>query len=1151
MDQNENGQFEPFDLTVYLGPDSVPWISASSRVGAIHGIPRKSSSLPAVPDLLDMVHDYADDIQFAELQPNPVLSQILGELVFGNAPVVQLFQATRGVAADRRRQVLFRILASSELAVLPWELLPDPAAVRLARRPYLALAPDTHVVRQARGRTYNMRAPLLEGPLNLLLVLSSPIPETDRDEWLSFDIFEVKRNLLSELETLQKNGLLHVDVEDRPTTDNLRRRIGAQRRGYHLFHYVGHAVREGLILEDRAGYRENMSAAKLTELLRLCPDLRLAVFAGCETARAPTNLSMVDARTSIGWRDLLSLSDYCVQQACPAVIGMQAVLPFSAERVFTRFFYQALASGYTTAESLRLARGAIRADRQVGGKLLDWSVPALFIGADEPGAIVPRSAPAPQNSPQRRNELSLGLRQRNSQFFGRDLPLRQAVDVIKGRTPERILVVTGVTSVGKSSLVHRALEEIGREPKRLYLSFDSLALDIDQSWTKFVAGQFPNLKTLCELKTNSPLEELCRLTNELLIYSGVETRSKDKDWEALAWWKRLVEDSVPHQFVLVIDNIGVLDLLQQALLERQLNEVLAEYVENRMKVEADHSRIRKRLSDQSSELQKRTIDKDTLRTLWRRSGIPTESLEKLSGRLRVRSAELYLKSLDQRISTLDGKEQSHKVHKQKRVNTPSLDNLSTALCRLDTIRCSLGAALGILADRRSPRIVVTSATPLRDFFWNVPDNLIFEMRLAPLTWAETWRSIRRSLPGLLRFGEDSVSRLWGRFGAQLELWEELERLILKQSDQNVNLLKLGERIAPPTISRSKRPVERSVQRGHRPLRIAVAGPSIAGPRQIADAVTQLATEHGIGGRVVFDPGEAGALATLLDVPSPFTKKLHAKGTDILNWLNRVIALEPDIILLDYVATIEVAELRTKTVERRLLESIHRRTLLIAAGGDKGPPNSRSHKKGGPARIAIPAAYPEVLSVGALNDEGEVRPFSEIISSLGKPDIFMTNNLARTALASALKPKYLGWVGGCGPAALHAVATAVLVWSLLPELQVAEIRDLLVKASRRLSKAKVIKRKEAARKGKAAGKTKAARQGKVVRALTIEDAIEAARRRLVEKTLKDGPSSLQTLSAITGLEGRVLSSILEPLIKKGKVVRLATGRLERFQLLRTN
>jgi len=1121
------GLFEPFDLTVYLGPDSIPWISASSRAGAIHGIPRKSASLPAVPDLLDMVHDYADDVQFAEFQPKPELSSILEELVFGTPTVVQLFEKTRGVAAERGRQVLFRILASAELAMLPWELLPDPAAVRLARYPYLALAPDTHLVRQARGRTYSKRVPLLEAPLNLLLVLSSPTPETDRDDWLSFDIFEVKRNLLSELETLQKKGLLHVDVEDRPTADNLRRRIGAQRRGYHLFHYVGHATREGLILEDRAGYRENMSAPKLTELLRLCPDLRLAVFAGCETARAPVNPAMIDAGTGIGWRNLLSLADYCVQQACPAVIGMQAVLPFSAERVFTRFFYQALASGYTTAESLRLARGAIRAHRQVGGKLLDWSVPALFVGADKPGAVVPRTALAPQTSTQRRNELSLGLRQRNTQFFGRDLPLRQAVDVIKGRTPERVLVVTGVSSVGKTSLVHRALEEIGEEPKRLYVSFDSLALEIDQSWSNFVAGQSPNLKTLCQLKTDSPLEELCRLTNELLIYSGADTRNKDKDWEALAWWKRLVEDSVPHQFVLVVDNIGVLDLLQQALLEKMLNNALAEHVDNQINVDGDRLPIKKSLSTQLKKLQKNsqkgTIDKDTVPDLWKKAGISTATIEELSDRLRVKSAQLYVKSLEQQINTLDRDAKSQARVKHKRVYTPSLDELSTALCRIEEVRRSLGMALGILADRRSPRIVVTTATPLRDFFWNVPDNLIFEMRIAPLTWAETWRSIRRSLPGLLRFGEESVSRLWGRFGAQLELWEELERLILKQPDQNVNLLKLGEKVVPPSVARSTPSVGRSVQQGHRPLRIAMAGQFIAGPRQIAEALTQLATEHGIGGRVVFDLSEAGALATLIDEPSPFANKSWATDAEILKWLDDVIARDPDIILLDYGKKVALSKLKTENpAEQILLRSVYRRTLLIAAGGNKRKPSTSRRQEKGETLVTIPAVYPEVLSVGALDDG--FKPLSEINVGLGKPNIFMTNNLAGTPLASALKPSYLEKTGS-GSAALHAVATAVLVWSLLPDLQPGDIRDLLEKASR-------------------TGKPRA----KVARVLTMEDAIESARTLLVKNTLKDGPSSLQTLSAITGLEGRVLFSTLDPLMKNGEVVRLASGRLERFQLL---
>ena len=67
---------------------------------------------------------------------------------------------------------------------------------------------------------------------------------------------------------------------------------------------------------------------------------------------------------------------------------MQAVLPFRTERLFTRFFYQGIVSGYSVAGAMRLARGATRGDRHVGGDLLDWSVPVLFVGGSEPGPLV-------------------------------------------------------------------------------------------------------------------------------------------------------------------------------------------------------------------------------------------------------------------------------------------------------------------------------------------------------------------------------------------------------------------------------------------------------------------------------------------------------------------------------------------------------------------------------------------------------------------------------------------------------------------------------------------------------------------------------------------------------------------------------------------
>jgi hypothetical protein len=1133
--------FEPFDLTVHLGPDGIPWLSAVSRAGSVHGVPREVLPLA---DLLDLVYDYADAVQFAEPLPDSALSHTLRELVFGDPMVLQLFQATRGVAADWGRQLLFRILASPHLAVLPWELLPDPTGVDSNNSSrYLATSADTHLVRVARGRTYPVRTELLEAPLNLLIVLSSPTPQDESEDWLAFDIFEVKRALLAELTPLVQARMLHIDVVDRPTLDNLRRQIGAQPRGYHLLHYVGHAQPDRLILEDRAGRREDLTSSQFVEILRLCPDLRLAVFAGCETARPATDPSSLAPNKAVGWRDLLSLADYCVQEACPTVIGMQAVLPFSTERVFTRFFYQALANGYSTAESLRLARGAIQSDKRPGEDLLDWSVPALFVGSGEPGALVPRSSAAAVLTAPVRSDLKLGLRQGNERFFARELPLRQAVHVMSGLAPERVLVVTGTAGAGKTSLVDRAMEELDpSDTKVLYVHFDRLSPEIATACRMLDAGKMPDFSTIAALTADHALERMCRLTAERLRLAGGTPRPRDEAWTIGEWWERLVEDLVQHRFVLAIDDVGLLDRAQRALLVTLVGLWLLRHLDTGDKKAKKKSKTgpkKLRLEEMPQLLiqleDSLEQDEDLPESPQALPAISKELMRYLDGlpRLAADSPQVlhdFLEGLLVKLSYKAGLSELKKAMQDMRRDDSR--NVMAALNALDAVRRSLGASFTNLADRRSPaRIVITASDKLK-LFLDVPDELVFEIRLAQLTWSEHWRWIRRNLPGLVSYGEEYLSRLWLRLGTQLDRWEELERRVLHERGKAVNLAELAAQIAPRRPTRPADGAVLNARRGERPLRIAVAGPHLAGPQALAEAMTRLAIEHGIGGRVVLGSDEGGALASVIDEPTPFDDTGQATMVMILKWLQRVFSKQPDIILLDYGSRRRIPqspEASPEAINKSLqtgpehdfLRSAPHGSLLIAAGGnrtDGEPPNM----------VTVPAAYAEVLAVGPLDDAGKLRPYAEWHPQLIKPDLFMTDNLAATALARALKPQMFRPAGdsvwGSSFSALHAVTAAALVWSILPELSPRAVRRLLAKASTPIPGAEP------------------------ARGLNMKDAVALARAKVVDRTLKTGPASLQTLSAITGLDVQVLSATLHSLIDQGRVVRLTSGRLERFQLL---
>ena len=446
---------ETFDISLLLGPSNELWVSAYSRHGAVHGVPRAGGNLPSVAELGDVTEDFEDAIHYARRFPGLDVGAALRDLVFGEPEIAALFHRGRGAAADQGRQVVVRILAApARLAAVPWELMLDPEG---GAHQYLTLAPDAHIVRAARSRTYPVPSALLQPPLNVLLVLSSPVRWGQKDDAMAFDLFEEKRNLLQELEALQRSDILRIDVEEHPTLENLRRRIGSRRGGYHIVHYLGHAAPGGLYLEDRFGRAALTQAEAITALLRLCPQLRLSLFAGCETARTPAATDTL----SHEWRQGLSTADQCVRVSCPTVIGMRAVLPFRTEWFFARFFYQGLASGYAIVEAVRLARAAIRGDEFVGGELLDWAVPSVIAGSDQLGPLLEPPKPGPRAPRVTLAELKFDIVEEDREFFSRLVPLRQAIDLLGGTTPERILIVTGPSGVGKTALVDRALQDLG------------------------------------------------------------------------------------------------------------------------------------------------------------------------------------------------------------------------------------------------------------------------------------------------------------------------------------------------------------------------------------------------------------------------------------------------------------------------------------------------------------------------------------------------------------------------------------------------------------------------------------------------------------------------------------------------------------------
>jgi hypothetical protein len=522
---------EVFDLQVLsTAHESGLWVSATSRLGSVLALPASDAVSQQIIAPAAMSELFRDTVATGARNAAKALvdGDQLRQAVFGIEEVGALLRRTRGAAAAAGSSVLVRLFAApASTAAVPWELVTDPDQ---PSQP-LAMAVDVHLARAAQVRTYSRRNQPLSLPINVLL--SNPTSVGDGDAGFAvFDHYEEGRSLLAELQPLQEQGLLKVVVEDRPSIESLRRKISAEARGFHIIHYLGHARPEYLKLESADGRPEWVRSYEVGELLRRgCPDLRLVVFAGCQTAVAAETDGDTVRRTTT------SITDGVVQNACPNVVGMQAVLPFRTEQLFARSFYQAVCAGRSIAHAVNLARVAIRADSVVGGDLLDWAVPILVTG-DVAGPLIRDGETAPPPPPPAfRSQLKLGLDEPDREFFARFAELRAVLDVLCSCRRERIALVSGSPGVGKTRLLARALDELTSEI----------------SYVLYV--QAPRLARAAPDGTVDSVGALCALVAELLGRGDASPPARAEGWSSIDWWERLVEELIGRTFVLAIEDI--------------------------------------------------------------------------------------------------------------------------------------------------------------------------------------------------------------------------------------------------------------------------------------------------------------------------------------------------------------------------------------------------------------------------------------------------------------------------------------------------------------------------------------------------------------------------------------------------------------------
>jgi hypothetical protein len=256
------------------------------------------------------------------------------------------------------------------LAALPWELLHDPL-----NRIFYGHGRQHLLVRHP--ETPRPIEPLtVTPPLRVLLVPSSP---------KDLPPLKLKTETKALEDALTRDDRTEVTVLRPATIEGLRTLL--RQETFHALHFMGHGAFSSetgtgwLYFENEARKSHPVDGTFFSTLLEEFPDLRLVVLNACRTAQVAGSPG-VGPYGTLG--TALSLA------GVPAVVAMQSTVSDPGAILFSKTFYQALASGEPVDLAVGLARRKLY-ERQYPA--IEWAVPVLFLRAPD-GRIfdVPRRA---------------------------------------------------------------------------------------------------------------------------------------------------------------------------------------------------------------------------------------------------------------------------------------------------------------------------------------------------------------------------------------------------------------------------------------------------------------------------------------------------------------------------------------------------------------------------------------------------------------------------------------------------------------------------------------------------------------------------------------------------------------------------------------